>query len=120
MILLIKNPGIYKIIFDNKYSWFTNKSLRYRCTLMKEFNNLGLSSINSNDDIKIEKKDSNEINDNANNEENKKEDEKMENIDDKNNDNNNVKIQVKFSNNSNIPNYNLDEEDLNQLDVEIK
>ena len=113
IILLVKNPGIYKIIFDNKYSWFNNKLLKYRCTIMKEFNSLGLSSINSSDDIKLEEK---ERNDNNENEEgNIKDDEKVE---DNDGNNNNVKIAVKF-NSSDIPEMNLDEE-LNELDVELK
>ena len=50
--------------------------MRYRCTILKEFNTLGLSSINSSDDIKVEKKESeddiatlkiNDINNTANN-----------------------------------------------------
>ena len=113
IILFIKNPGIYKVIFDNKYSWFNSKSMRYRCTIMKEFNNLGLSSANSSDELKMEKKESG---DDLNNIENNKEDEKEENIEEKNE---NVKISVKFNNKTNIPDINLDGEDLNQLDEEI-
>ena len=110
IILLVKNPGIYKIIFDNKYSWFNNKLLRYRCTIMKEFNSLGLSSINSNDEIKKylkENKDKKE-----NNEEDKKEDKKIEeNVENKNK---NTKVMVKF-NSSSITEISLDE-DLNEIE----
>ena len=114
IILLVKNPGIYKIIFDNKYSWFKDKLLRYRCTIMKEINYLGLSSLNSSDDIKLERKESSDNNENDN--ENNKEDEKVEqNIENKNK----VKIAVKFNNNSHAPEMNLEEE-LNELDVELK
>ena len=111
IILLVKNPGIYKIIFDNKYSWFNNKLLRYRCTIMKEFNTLGLSTFNSNDDINSDK---NEIKDEKdNNEEDKKEDQKVEeNPSNKNN--NNVKIAVKF-NSSSATEISLDE-DLNEIE----
>ena len=114
IILLVKNPGIYKIIFDNKYSWFKDKLLRYRCTIMKEINYLGLSSLNSSDDIKLERKESSDNNENDN--ENNKEDEKVEqNIENKNK----VKIAVKFNNNSHAPEMNLEEE-LNELEVELK
>ena len=36
IILYVKNPGIYKVIFDNKYSWFNAKTIRYRISIMKE------------------------------------------------------------------------------------
>ena len=54
IILFIRSPGIYKVIFDNKYSWFTAKIIRYRFTVLKELIGLNLSSSNSNDEIKIE------------------------------------------------------------------
>ena len=38
IILYVKNPGIYKVIFDNKYSWFNAKTIRYRISIMKEMN----------------------------------------------------------------------------------
>ena len=43
IILFVKNPGIYKLIFDNKYSWINAKTIRYRISVMKEMN------INNND-----------------------------------------------------------------------
>ena len=113
IILFVKNPSIYKIIFDNKYSWFNNKLIRYRCTIMNEYNNLGMSRLDSNENIKEDKKENTEnIN---NNDDNKKEDKKEEKVGNENN----VKIAVKFNNNINLPDINLDE-DLNELDVEIK
>jgi len=114
IILFIKNPGIYKIIFDNKFSWFNAKLLRYRCNILKEYNTLGLSSINSSDDLNLEKKESEE---NLNNSDINKEDDKKEKEEENNN---NVKISVKFNNKTNIEDVNLDGDDLNQLDVEIK
>ena len=114
IILFIKNPGIYKIIFDNKYSWFNAKLLRYRCNILKELNVLGLSSFNSSDDLNLEKKESE---DNLNNSDINKEDIKDEKQEEKNN---NVKISVKFNNKTNIEDVNLDGDDLNQLDVDIK
>ena len=114
IILFIKNPGIYKIIFDNKYSWFNAKLLRYRCNILKELNVLGLSSFNSNDDLNLVKKESE---DNLNNSDINKEDIKEEKQEEKNN---NVKISVKFNNKTNIEDVNLDGDDLNQLDVDIK
>ena len=107
IILFIKNPGIYKIIFDNKYSWFNAKLLRYRCNILKEFNVLGLSSFNSSDDLNLEKKESEE---NLSNSDINKEDDKGEKEEEKNN---NVKINVKFNNKTNIEDVNLDGDDLN-------
>ena len=114
IILFIKNPGIYKIIFDNKYSWFNAKLLRYRCNILKELNVLGLSSFNSSEDLNLEKKESEE---NLNNSDINKEDIKEEKQEEKKN---NVKISVKFNNKTNIEDVNLDGDDLNQLDVDIK
>ena len=39
IVLFVKNPGIYKVIFDNKYSWFNSKSIRYRLSILKEMGN---------------------------------------------------------------------------------
>ena len=36
IIIFVKNPGIYKIIFDNKYSWFNSKLIKYRVSILKE------------------------------------------------------------------------------------
>jgi hypothetical protein len=47
IILTVKNPGIYKIVFDNKYSWFNAKTIRYRISIMKEMND----NINKDDII---------------------------------------------------------------------
>ena len=122
LILFIKNPGIYKVIFDNKYSWFKNKLLRYRCTIMKEYYNLGLSSLNSSENPKLEQKNSiDDIKNNKNdeddkNEEEKKEEEKKEeNIENKDK----VKIAVKFNNKLSESEINIDEA-LNFLDSDIK
>ena len=125
IILFIKSPGIYKALFDNKYSWFKSKLLRFRCTVLKEMNtlNMSMSPSTSNDDIKVEninkdkedkedeeKKEENNIENNA---EDIKEGEKVE-------DKKSVKIAVKFGNSSNIPNIDLGEDDLNDVDEELK
>ena len=109
IILFIKNPGIYKIIFDNKYSWFNAKLIRYRCTILKEMNNLAMSPSDSNDDIKLEKKESME---DLNNIDNHKEEDKDENI----------SINVKFNNKGGEEDVKIDGEDLNtnKLDDESK
>ena len=36
IILFTQSYGLYKVIFDNKYSWFTNKTLRFRISVLKE------------------------------------------------------------------------------------
>ena len=115
IILFIKNPGIYKIIFDNKYSWINTKELKYRCTILKEFNNnLELSGSNSNDEIKLDKKESI---DDLNNIENNKEIEK-ENIEESEE----IKINVNINNkiNKQSQDINLDREEPNKLDSENK
>ena len=125
IILFIKSPGIYKALFDNKYSWFKSKLLRFRCTVLKEMNtlNMSMSPSTSNDDIKVE---------NINKDKEDKEDEeKKEEINIENNaedikegekveDKKSVKIAVKFGNSSNIPNIDLGEDDLNDVDEELK
>ena len=115
IVLFIKNPGIYKIIFDNKYSWINAKELKYRCTILKEFNNnLELSGSNSNDEIKLDKKESI---DDLNNIENNKEIEK-ENIEESEE----IKINVNINNkiNEQSQDINLDREEPNKLDSENK
>ena len=115
IVLFIKNPGIYKIIFDNKYSWINTKELKYRCTILKEFNNnLELSGSNSNDEIKLDKKESI---DDINNIENNKEIEK-ENIEESEE----IKINVNINNkiNEQSQDINLDREEPNKLDSENK
>ena len=115
IVLFIKNPGIYKIIFDNKYSWINTKELKYRCTILKEFNNnLELSGSNSNDEIKLDKKESI---DDLNNIENNKEIEK-ENIEESEE----IKINVNINNkiNEQSLDINLDREEPNKLDSENK
>ena len=122
IILFIKSPGIYKALFDNKYSWFKSKLLRFRCTVLKEMNtlNMSMSPSNSNDDIKIEnvnkdkeEEDKKEEKNNENNTEDIKEGEKIE-------DKKSVKIAVKFGNSSNIPNIDLGEDELNDINDEMK
>jgi hypothetical protein len=67
IVVFVKNTGIYKIIFDNKYSWFNSKLIRYRASILKEIGN--------NNQIKNEKNinnnENNINNDNLNNDENK-------------------------------------------------
>ena len=119
IILFIKNPGIYKVLFDNKYSWFKQKLLRYRFAVLKELNGLNISPSNSNDEKKVESIIKNPIQDkkdeNYNYFENQIEVEKEgENLENKKA----VKIAVKFGNNSNIPNIDLNEEELNDINEE--
>ena len=116
IVLFIKSPGIYKVLFDNKYSWFKSKLLRYRCTILKEFNSLNISPSTSNEEIKYESK-KEDIKDEII-EDNKKENAKEgTNIEDKKS----VKIAVKFGNNTNIPNIeDLNDEDLEDIEDDVK
>ena len=117
IIIFIKNPGIYKVLFDNKYSWFKAKLLRYRCTILKEMNTLNLNSNFSDEIIKKEKKDESDENKNENNEKNE---DKKEGEDEENK--KSVKIAVKFGNTTNIPNIDLGEaeEDINDNDIDVE
>ena len=83
IVLFVKNPGIYKVIFDNKYSWFNSKLIRYRLSVLRE----NLEQNENNKDNKIDNDidkniNNNEINNIANNNDvttdNKDETEKME------------------------------------------
>ena len=123
IILFIKSPGIYKALFDNKYSWFKSKLLRFRCTVLKEMNtlNMSMSPSNSNDDIKVEN--INKDKEEEKKEENNNDNNNVEDINEgeKNEDKKSVKIAVKFGNSSNIPNIDLGEDDLNDaVDDELK
>lgn len=117
IILFIKSPGIYKVLFDNKYSWFKSKLLRYRCTVLKELSGTSMSPSTSNDDIKFE---------NVNNDKNNKEDDKDNKTDkdkedvkveEKAEENKSVKVTVKFGNNSpKKPDIDLGDDDEDQND----
>lgn len=34
-VMFVPEPGTYKLIFDNSYSWFTGKTLRYRISVLQ-------------------------------------------------------------------------------------
>ena len=119
IILFIKSPGIYKVLFDNKYSWFKSKSLRYRCTILKELNGFNLSPLTSNDEIKIEAEnnDKNEKEENIINENKKDDIKEEENVEDKND----VKITVNSGESSSgLQDKDRDDEDLNDNEEDLK
>jgi hypothetical protein len=39
----VKEPGSYKIVWDNSYSWFTGKTIRYRVSVMKPLSDLDVN-----------------------------------------------------------------------------
>ena len=52
IILFVKNPGIYKVVFDNKYSWINSKTIRYRISILKELISSNIKdNINNSDNI---------------------------------------------------------------------
>ena len=56
IVLFCKESGIYKLVFDNSFSWFTSKVIRYRLSILKllsEVNNEKIDSDNKDND-KIE------------------------------------------------------------------
>ena len=43
IVLFVSEPGTYKIVWDNSFSWFTSKSLRYRFSVLKPLSQLDLN-----------------------------------------------------------------------------
>jgi hypothetical protein len=35
VVMFVRDSGIYKLVFDNNYSWFTSKTVRYRVNVLK-------------------------------------------------------------------------------------
>jgi hypothetical protein len=35
LVLFVQEPGTYKLIFDNTFSWFTSKTIRYRLSVLR-------------------------------------------------------------------------------------
>ena len=57
IIMYVKSPGIYKVIFDNRYSWFNNKLLRFRIHVFRDEKYENMSKIEVNKNEKINKDD---------------------------------------------------------------
>ena len=64
IILFVKNPGIYKVIFDNKYSWFNSKLIRYRLSVLTEKIDKNKNNIDNKKENNIENNIKNNIIDN--------------------------------------------------------
>ena len=47
IILFVKEPGIYKIIFDNSFSWFTQKEVQYRINILKSISEINFHNIDN-------------------------------------------------------------------------
>ena len=47
IILFVKEPGIYKIIFDNSFSWFTQKEVKYRINILKSISEINFNNIDN-------------------------------------------------------------------------
>jgi hypothetical protein len=43
IVLFVSEPGTYKIVWDNSFSWFTGKALRYRFSVLKPLSQLDLT-----------------------------------------------------------------------------
>ena len=60
IILFCKEKGIYKLVFDNSYSWFNSKTVRYRLSVLKLINdindikNMDILGNKENDKIEID------------------------------------------------------------------
>ena len=48
ILIFVKEPGIYKIIFDNSYSWFTGKEIRCRINILKPLSEIKIQNENQN------------------------------------------------------------------------
>ena len=64
IILFVTEAGIYKIIFDNEYSWITSKTVRSRLSVLKPVSEVNLEKMQKKSDIII----NNEIKENNENE----------------------------------------------------
>ena len=42
LIFFVKEPGTYKIIWDNTFSWFTGKTLKYRLSVLKPISQIDI------------------------------------------------------------------------------
>ncbi len=42
-MIFVKEPGTYKIVWDNSYSWFTGKTVRYRISVMKPLSEIDIT-----------------------------------------------------------------------------
>lgn len=38
----MKEPGTYKLIWDNSFSWFTSKTLRYRLSVLRPLSQIDI------------------------------------------------------------------------------
>ena len=47
IILFVKEPGIYKIIFDNSFNWFTQKEVKYRINILKSISEINFHNIDN-------------------------------------------------------------------------
>ena len=52
ILLFVKEPGIYKIIFDNSYSWFNEKNIKCRINILKSLSEINFDNIDENKDKK--------------------------------------------------------------------
>jgi len=58
IILFCKEKGIYKLVFDNSYSWFNSKTVRYRLSVLKLINEINdiknIDNLGNQENDKIE------------------------------------------------------------------
>ena len=47
IILFVKEPGIYKIISDNSFSWLTQKEVNYRINILKSISEINFNNIDN-------------------------------------------------------------------------
>ena len=47
ILIFVKEPGIYKIIFDNSFNWFTQKEVKYRINILKSISEINFHNIDN-------------------------------------------------------------------------
>jgi hypothetical protein len=45
IVMFVKEPGTYKLIWDNSFSWFTGKTLRYRLSVLRPLSQIDVERV---------------------------------------------------------------------------
>jgi hypothetical protein len=66
LVMFVKEPGTYKLIWDNSFSWFTSKSLRYRLSVLKPISQIDLERSVDFEQLRNQIRRDSDVNQNAN------------------------------------------------------
>ncbi len=64
--MFVKEPGTYKLIWDNSFSWFTSKTLRYRLSVLKPISQIDLERSVDFEQLRNQIRRDSDVNQNAN------------------------------------------------------